>query len=328
MAKRKRSARAVLSGEQPQEVWSADPPAAAVQVRVVRDGGDAETFGDDWRNTIFCGDAAETLSRFPPAAVDTIVTSPPYFQQRDYGHSQQLGQEASPEDYVDELAAVFDQARRVLKPTGTLWLVLGDKYVDNRLLGMPWRVALELSRRGWMLRSDIIWHKPNAMPSAVKTRPTTDHEYVFFFSQSPDYYYDADAIREPHVTFSEQSRMKGGRKHFFQRGGTPEQGKNAGQDNLHNGRWDQAFHPQGRNKRTVWSVPLSKFRDAHFAVFPEPLVETCVRAGCPPGGVVMDPFFGSGTVGVVARRLGRHFVGLDCQPDYCEMACRRLNSRK
>ncbi len=202
--------------------------------------------------------------------------------------------------------------------------MLGDKYDRARQLGMPWRVALALVDDGWILRSDIIWHKPNAMPSAVKTRPTTDHEYVFLLTKSTEYYYDADAIREPHVTFSPASRMRGGRRHFHQRDGTPEAGKNGGASNLHDGRWDQAFHPKGRNKRTVWSIPLSKFREAHFAVFPEPLVETCILAGCPPGGVVLDPFLGSGTTAVVARRLQRHFVGIDCVEQYCQMARDRL----
>jgi DNA modification methylase len=212
----------------------------------------------------------------------------------------------------------------VLRDSGSLWIVIGDKYCDGRQLGIPWRVALALVDTGWILRSDIIWHKPNAMPSAVKTRPTTDHEYVFFLTKSRQYYYNADAIREPHVTFTEQSRMRGGRRHFFRRDGTPENGKNGGSSNLHAGRWDQAFHPKGRNKRTVWSIPLSKFREAHFAVYPEQLVENCLRAGCPPRGVVLDPFLGSGTTAVVARRLERDFVGIDCVPAYCRMAEERL----
>jgi site-specific DNA-methyltransferase (adenine-specific) len=166
------------------------------------------------------------------------------------------------------------------------------------------------------------------MPAPVKTRPTTDHEYIFLFSRSKDYYYNADAIREPHVTFTEKSRMRGGRRHFFQRNGTPEAGKNQGSSNLHDGRWDQAFHPKGRNKRTVWSIPLSKFREAHFAVFPESLVETCVLAGSPPGGLVLDPFLGSGTTAFVARRLGRNYIGIDCVAEYCQIAKRRLGAAR
>lgn len=274
---------------------------------------------------VLCGDALEILRALPSTAVDAVVTSPPYYRQRACTQAREIGGEPTPEAYVARLVDVFAEVRRVLKAAGTLWLVLGDKYLRGQQLGMPWRVALALMNAGWLLRSDIIWHKPNAMPSPVKNRFTTDHEYVFFFSQSSEYYYDADAVREPHVTFSERSRMRGGRRHFFQRGGTPEQGKNGGRHNLHDGRWDQAFHPLGRNKRTVWSLPLSKFRGAHFAVYPEPLVETCLLAGSPPGGLVLDPFLGSGTTAVVSRRLGRHFVGIDCAPDYCAVARHRLS---
>jgi site-specific DNA-methyltransferase (adenine-specific) len=206
--------------------------------------------------------------------------------------------------------------------------VIGDKYLNGQQLGLPWRLALALMDDGWLLRADCIWHKPNAMPSSAKTRPTVDHEYVFFFAKSADYYYDADAIREPHVTFSETSRMRGGRRHFGKRGATPEAGKNGGSNNLHDGRWDQAFHPLGRNKRTVWSIPLSKFRDAHFAVFPEKLVENCVQAGSPPGGLVLDPFLGSGTTALVAQRLGRSYLGIDCSPEYCRMAQERLDAAR
>lgn len=278
------------------------------------------------RNQILYGDATDVLSTLPQACLDCVVTSPPYFRQRDYeGDQRQLGLEATPGEYVERLVTVFRTMRRAVKPSATFWLVLGDKYHDGQLLGMPWRVALALKDDGWLLRGDCIWHKPNAMPSPVKTRPTIDHEYVFFFSAGRDYFYDADAIREPHVTFGPNSKMRGGRRHFFQRDSTPEAGKNGGDSNLHNGRWDQAFHPLGRNKRTVWPIPLSKFRDAHFAVFPEPLVETCIKAGCPAGGLVLDPFSGSGTTAVVAQRLGRDYVGIDCVAEYCEMARKRLD---
>lgn len=279
---------------------------------------------DRWLNRIHCGDAADLGAKLPPKFIDCVVTSPPYFRQRDYGNRRQLGQEVSPESYVDRLVNIFSTIAPALKDSGVIWVVIGDKYLGHQLLGMPWRFALAMQDRGWYLRSDCIWHKPNAMPSSVKTRPTTDHEYIFLFSKSTEYYYDADAIREPHVTFSEQSKMRGGRKHFGTRGGTPEQGKNAGNSNLHDARWDQAFHPLGRNKRTVWSIPLSKFRGAHFAVFPEQLVETCVLATSPSAGVVLDPFCGSGTTAVVARRLGRSYIGFDCSAAYCQLARQRL----
>jgi DNA modification methylase len=276
-------------------------------------------------NTIHHGDAHAVLDMWPASFIDCIITSPPYWQQRDYrAATAQVGREPTPADYIAKLTAIFGQCRRALKDTGTLWLVIGDKYDDGAQLGLPWRVALALIDDGWILRADCIWHKPNAMPSSTKSRPTVDHEYVFFFTKSKDYFYDADAIREPHVTFSDKSRMRGGRRHFGIRGGTPEAGKNGGSNNLHDGRWDQAFHPLGRNKRTVWSIPLSKFREAHFAVFPESLVATCISAGCPPGGLVLDPFVGSGTVPLVAQRLKRNYLGIDCVAEYCEMARQRV----
>jgi len=279
------------------------------------------------------------LKTLPTHSVDCIVTSPPYFRQREYAAREnpdvaseeerqaaalEIGREETPQAYVDRLVAVFTAAREVLRDSGTLWLNLGDKYERGELLGMPWRVALALKDAGWRLRADCIWQKPNAMPSAVKDRPTVDHEYVFLFARSEPYFYDADAIREPHITFTASSRMKGGRKHFGLRGGTPENGKNSGDPNLHDGRWDQAFHPAGRNKRTVWSIRLGKCRESHFAAFPEPLVETCIKAGCPEEGTVLDPFIGSGVTAIVARRLGRSVIGIDCVPRYCEMTRRRL----
>ena len=270
------------------------------------------------------GNAEDVVQALPSQFVNCIVTSPPYYSQRNYSTSLQIGNETSPNEYVLNLRNVFSECRRVLKDDGTMWLNLGDKYVNGELLGLPWRVALALKDDGWLLRSDIIWHKPNAMPSSVKNRPTVDHEYIFLFVKSRDYFYDADSIREPHVTFTPQSRMKGGRGHFGKAGGTPEGGKNGGHGNLHNGRWDQAFHPKGRNKRTVWDIPLSKFNGMHFSVFPEKLVETCILAGCPEGGAVLDPFVGSGTTAIVARRLGRNYVGIDNNQGYCEMARKRL----
>lgn len=276
------------------------------------------------KSRIICGDSRSVLNELTEGCVDTIVTSPPYFQQRDYEDERQVGLEPSQSAYVQSLVHILNECRRVLSDNGTLWLNIGDKYKDGRLLGMPWRVAFALEEAGWILRSDVIWHKPNAMPHSVKTRPTTDHEYLFLFSKSATYYYDGDAIREPHVTFTENSKMRGGRNHFGKRDSTPEKGKNSGNSNLHDARWDQAFHPKGRNKRTVWSVPLGKFRDAHFAVFPPKLIEPCILAGSPTGGVVLDPFFGAGTVGFVATELGRQYIGVELNPNYVEIARKRL----
>ncbi|MCA9104955.1 MAG: site-specific DNA-methyltransferase [Planctomycetales bacterium] len=277
-----------------------------------------------WR--VMHADARDAVAELRDGSVDCVVTSPPYWRQRDYGYDGQLGNEADPNAYVARLVELFAEIRRVLNTTGTVWLNLGDKYHNGRLMGMPWRVALALQDEGWWLRADVIWHKPNAMPSSVKNRPTVDHEYLFLLTRGEQYYYDADAIREPHVTFSEASRMKGGRKHFGVRGGTPEIGKNSGNVNMHDARWDQAFHPAGRNRRTVWSIPLSKNRDAHFAVFPQRLVEICLRAGCPAGGTVLDPFMGTGTTGRVALGMGLGFIGIDRSEEYCDIARRHLQA--
>ena len=275
---------------------------------------------------IICGDSLSVLNYLPTGFAGMVITSPPYYGQRDYDHPDQLGSEEHPHSYIAKLVEIFAHCRRAMKDKGTLWLNLGDKYQEGRLLGMPWRVALALQDDGWRLRSDIIWHKLNAMPSSVKNRFTIDHEYLFMFAKTADYYFNADAVREPHVTFSENTKMMGGRNHLGKRGGTPEKGKNSGNVNLHTGRWDQAFHPKGRNRRTVWRIPLSKSPDPHFAVYPEKLVEPCVLAGSQEGDIVLDPFLGSGTSAGVAQSLARHFIGIDCNPAYCQIAEKRIIS--
>ncbi|PJF30752.1 MAG: site-specific DNA-methyltransferase [Phototrophicales bacterium] len=287
---------------------------------------------DSILNTVICGDSWSTSKTLPSNFIQTIITSPPYFGHREYTATSKIssdlefGREKDPHEYVTKLVTLFDELKRVLKYDGTVWLNLGDTYRNNQLLGIPWRVALALQDAGWFLRSEIIWHKPNAMPSSVKNRPTTAHETIFLLAKSAQYYYNADAIREPHVTFTSKSKMRGGRNHLGKRGSTPEQGKNKNNPNLHDGRWDQAFHPLGRNKRTVWEIPLGKFRQAHFAVFPPALVEICILAGSKIGDVVLDPFMGSGTTAWVAKKLNRHFVGLELVPEYVEMTMRRVQS--
>lgn len=280
------------------------------------------------QNKVLLGDISQVVKDLPDDYFQAIITSPPYYGLRKYSDEENLseiGREGIPEDYISNLVGIFRALRNKLRKDGLLWLNLGDSYKGKNLLGIPWRVALALQDDGWILRSDIIWRKTNAMPSSVKDRPTTEHEYIFMFSKDSSYFYDADSIREPHVTFSENSKMKGGRNHLGKRDGTPENGKNSGNSNLHNGRWDQAFHPLGRNKRTVWDISLGKFRDAHFAVYPEKLVETCVLASTKRDDVVFDPFAGSGTTGVVACRLGRFFCGVELVEKYQIMAQQRID---
>lgn len=282
-------------------------------------------------NQVLNGDVRELAKELVPNSIQTIITSPPYFGLRKYSKDtveskNEIGREQTITEYIDDLVSVFENLKPALKKDGTVWVNLGDSYVKGNLQGAPWRFALAMQDKGWILRSDIIWHKPNAMPSSVKNRPTTDHEYIFLFTLDyKNYYYNADAIREEHVTFSKNSKMKGGRNHLGKKGGTPEQGKNAGNSNLHNGRWDQAFHPLGRNKRTVWNIPLGKYKGAHFAVFPEKLVETCLLAATKAGDTVLDPFFGSGTTGLVALKHNRYYLGIELVSEYAELAQSRLN---
>jgi len=280
------------------------------------------------KNQILLGDIREISSAIPDNFVQSIITSPPYFGHRKYAGEDnvknEIGREKKLDEYISNLVECFELIKPKLKNSGLLWLNLGDTYRKKQLLGVPWRVALALQDKGWVLRSDIIWKKTNAMPSSVKDRPTTDHEYIFLFSKTTNYYYNADAIREPHITFTKKSKMKGGRKHLGKKNGTPEQGKNAGNSNLHDGRWDQAFHPKGRNKRTVWEISLGKFRDAHFAVFPEKLVEMCLLASTKEGDFVLDPFAGSGTTGVVAKKNNRNFIGVELVKKYQRMAQKRV----
>lgn len=297
--------------------------------------------------TLYQGDAVEVLRTLPEGAANCVVTSPPYFGLRDYGVDGQIGLEGSVEEYVQALVDVFEEARRVLTDDGTLWLNLGDSYVNAKgasggvdrkqsarrgwkrpqdgqlpglkrkdLIGIPWRVAFALQASGWYLRADIIWHKTNAMPESAKDRPTRGHEYVFLLTKSMRYLYDGDAIKEPAK---------------WERWGSQAAGKYAGQGSKASmvqlrSREDigERFDTSKRNARTVWSIPTRPYRGAHFAVFPPKLIEPCILAGCPAGGVVLDPFFGSGTTAEVALGHGRRALGIELNPRYCELAAERL----
>ena len=289
------------------------------------------------------GNSLDLLAALEPETVQAVITSPPYWGLRDYGHPGQLGLEATPAEYVDRMVELFRGVRRALKPDGTLWLNLGDSYAtgagkvgncpgggDNKgqssnqgtqpnrmpqpglkpkdLCGIPWRVALALQADGWWLRSDIIWHKPNPMPSSVTDRPTTSHEYLFLLTRSARYYYDADAIKE--------------------QSGPPKKCglKNAPSRNDHATTGTVRGDGLTRNKRSVWKIATAPFPGSHFAVMPPGLVEPCIKAGSRPGDLVLDPFSGAATVGLVARRLQRRYLGLELSADYCEMARRRIES--
>ena len=276
-------------------------------------------------------------------SVQCVVTSPPYWGLRDYGMGkEQLGLEPTPDLYVQHLVEIFREVRRVLKDDGTVWLNLGDSYAaggrgeggspkqaTNRgsllgphtappgfkpkdLVGIPWRVAFALQADGWYLRSDIIWSKPNPMPESVRDRPTQSHEYVFLLSKSKRYHYESKEIAEPLQT---PPHTPGNKK--MDSGGYSS-GANISVK-------DRVWGANGtRNRRSVWTIPTQPYRGAHFATFPEKLVEPCILAGCPKGGIVLDPFCGSGTTVKVARQHGRIGLGLDLKPEYLRLARERV----
>ncbi len=304
-------------------------------------------------NRILFGDAVEKLKTLADESVNMCVTSPPYYGLRDYGEEKQIGIEQTPDEYIARLIKVFDEVYRVLKKDGTLWLNIGDSYagsgkgpmtlakggknenvfdMDNRiygvpkkwsgikpkdLIGIPWLLAFALRERGWYLRSDVIWHKKNCLPESAKDRPTKCHEYIFLLSKSSKYYFDYKAIQEPIKEVSRE-RYKRGRS---------ANSKYAGQQGITQVREDFSdFDQHYRRKRDVWEVSTNTYKmDEHFAMFPERLIEPCILAGSAVGGVVLDPFFGSGTTGAVAKRFGREYIGIDLNARYLEKAKERID---
>ena len=301
------------------------------------------------------GDCRQVLAAMPSDSVHCVVTSPPYFGLRDYGVDGQIGLEASPDAFVAEMVAVFREVRRVLRDDGTLWLNLGDSYnsgggyspdaPSNRnskqstsggslarnmprieglkhkdLIGIPWRVAFALQQDGWYFRQDIIWHKPNPMPESVTDRCTKSHEYVFLMSKSARYFYDQAAIREEAVCEKLPGRNMTDTRETYGAGN----GGNSGLKALRNRLRDSGESDKDRNARSVWTIATQPFKEAHFATFPPDLAERCIKAGCPKGGTVLDPFGGAGTTGLVADRLGRNAILIELNPQYANMARNRI----
>ena len=315
---------------------------------------------------LICADVLDGLRSLDAESVQTCITSPPYWGLRNYGTDGQIGLEPTPGAYVERMVEVFREVHRVLRPDGTLWVNIGDSFMSSgprqtgrndtnretpggrggsfrggvrtpvigdgwkshgeglkpkNLVGIPWRLAFALQNDGWYLRSDIIWHKPNPMPESVRDRPTKAHEYVFLLSKQPRYFYDADAIREASV--DPEGSAKRYESSFFV-GPKHESGGYSADGATHTG--GMKVFSGKRNRRSVWTVATRGFRGAHFAVFPEALVEPCVLAGSRIGDTVLDPFVGSGTTGVVALRHGRTFVGIDLNPEYINLAHKRIHS--
>jgi len=308
--------------------------------------------------TLYCGDCLEVMREMPENSIQTCVTSPPYWGLRDYGVDGQLGLEKTPEEYVSKMVEIFQEVKRVLHNDGTLWLNLGDSYAvsgrglmgdgtpsdrgnakqgTNRgttvgqfnkitwdglkpkdFVGIAWRVAFALQADGWWLRQDIIWHKPNPMPESVKDRCTKAHEYIFLLSKNKRYYYDANAIKEP-VAESSIKRLSQPTL-VDQQGSDRVPGKT-------NGPMKAVGNLSGRNRRSVWTITTKPFKKAHFATFPEKLIEPCILAGASEDSIVLDPFFGAGTTGIVSERFRRKWIGIEMNEEYCEIAKNRIKSK-
>ena len=297
------------------------------------------------KDTILYGDCRKTLEAFLPNSAQMCVTSPPYYGLRDYGGEEsQIGQEQSPEKYVEEMVEVFRLVRDVLTDDGTLWLNIGDSYYNYRsdgnypkqsvsrtkqdlpdftpvrgnkleglkskdLIGIPWMLAFALRADGWYLRQDIIWHKPNPMPESVKDRCTKAHEYIFLLSKNKNYYYDNEAIKEEAKDWGTRDRSKG-KYHNPGTGLSPHSGLSKSYDR--------------KNKRSVWTVNKKPYKGAHFATYPRELIEPCIKAGSKRGDVILDPFMGSGTTAMVAKELGRFYLGCELHEDYGKLIQQRL----
>jgi DNA modification methylase len=303
-----------------------------------------------WVNKIEFGDCRDTMRRWKEQGikVQTCVTSPPYYGLRDYGHDGQIGLEETPEEYIAAMVEVFRCVWDVLEDDGTLWLNIGDSYYNYRpgkgqalvkqtvannnqdlpqicarrgnkmdglkekdLIGIPWMLAFALRADGWYLRQDIIWHKPNPMPESVQDRCTKAHEYIFLMSKSQKYYYDHEAIKDPVKQDWGTRDRTDGKYHNEGSGLQPHSGL------------EKSY--EMANKRSVWTVTTKPYAGAHFAVFPSDLIEPCILAGAPVGGIVLDPFVGSGTTAQVAQNLGRQYLGCELNTEYKTLQNKRLS---
>jgi DNA modification methylase len=311
------------------------------------------------REQVICADALEGLLQLDSDIADMCVCSPPYFNLRDYGVQEQIGLEATPEEFIERLVKVFREVHRVLRDDGTLWVVIGDSYAwSNKggmthpestegylqatnycglpydaikkvsypgckpkdLIGIPWMLAFALRADGWYLRQDIIFNKLNPMPEPVTNRCSKTHEYMFLLSKNPHYYFDHEAIKEP---VSENTKIRAITGTEMPKFGGQKYGENPDVFSRTKSGKVYSYSPL-RNKRSVWSVATNGYKGAHFATYPKELIRPCILAGSKAGGNVLDPFFGSGTTGVVAMEEQRGFIGIEINPEYVEISKRRL----
>jgi site-specific DNA-methyltransferase (adenine-specific) len=308
---------------------------------------------EEIKNTIIQGDCLEKLKEFPDESVDCVITSPPYWALRDYGVEGQLGLEPTFQEYITKLCDIFDEVKRVLKKEGTCWVNIGDTYggsgagtwqnkpadakskeiytlpygksscskmrgtpQDKCLLQIPSRFAIEMTNRGWILRNEIIWYKPNCMPSSADDRFTVDFEKVFFFVKNKKYWFEQQ-LDEYSVNsdMAYRKTLRCGRKYGVKR---------PYQDNQPLSYNNTPLNTEGKNKRCIWKVETHPFAEAHFATFPEKLIMPMIKAGCPEKGIVLDPFMGAGTTAKVAKDFNRNYIGIELNPEYIEIANKRL----
>lgn len=327
---------------------------------------------------ILIGDVRAKLAELPDESVNCVVTSPPYWRQRDYGNPAQIGLEMTPEDYIAQLVPIFTEARRVLRKDGVCWINIGDKwasggnggggsfmaqrgeawdhaknakgwrsppsgYKDKDLVGLPFMLAFAMRADGWFWRQCNVWAKPNCMPESVSDRSTIAHEYVLQFTKSNDYWFDAEAVRTAPVPSTEtrlrqdvenqagSERANGGAKTNGAMKAVVRGDKQRGHSRRHAGfneRWAAMERTEqmsdGANLRSVWWISPAQYGGGHYAVMPDKLAEICIRAGCPEGGTVLDPFGGAGTTGLASDRLRRNAILVELNPEYAEMARARI----
>ena len=296
---------------------------------------------------ILQGNCIDKIKELEDNSIDCVVSSPPYFGLRDYGVNGQFGLEKTYQDYLANTVKVFETFKPKLKDTATIWWNVGDSYSsgsrtsttnqslrgnknygvtrtpiqknikEKDLLMIPNRVAIALQEAGWYIRSEIIWHKPNPMPESVRDRPTSCHEKIWLITKNKKYYYDADAIREPvaqgTITRLSEKNLKN------QKGSTR---GNGGMRS--NGNMKPVGNMETKNKRNVWTVTTKPFKGSHFATFPKDLIEPCIKAGCPEDGIVLDPFGGAGTTGIVASLNNRNSILIELNHEYIKLAKDRI----
>ena len=282
---------------------------------------------------IYQGDALEVLKQMPSESVDMCITSPPYWNMRDYGDKNQLGLEYTTSEFIDNLYNVFHELKRVLKDEGSLWINIRDTYskgvkrcgVKNKSLSMiPERLIIKLLDDGWILRNDIIWHKPNAMPDSCKNRFTVDYEHLYFLTKKDKGYYFKTQY-EPYT-----SNIKSKKDNINNNNDKDKRSALIESKMVRHGangttlNSPSKWSDKGRIKRTTWSINTKSYKEAHFATYPTELIECPIDAGCPEGGIVLDPFMGSGTTGVVAKKQGKHYVGIELNKEYIEIADNRI----